>query len=497
MKEYYHPRDSFWDGKRKPFAIGVLFTFLFLQIVFLGNLSYLYGVVFESRYKTHRFDILNVNLDGNTSTIQNSISAAYSSLRGKDFFTLQEGTAAQYPSVQAARHAVCKGSYWAALVVEQDSSSRLSDALGGGAAAEMYDSSDAVTLVYNSAKYPAALASSVIGNLHTLVGAASAAYANVDSSAISRLNTSDTAAVHAFRTPISSKAMDIWPTNQSGRVLYNTVSIIFPIIQQFFFLMALNGLSNQYKLYTSMRMRYAIAMRTVLATTYTFISALSMSGYIWAFREDWPVDVGQFWLTCMLLWLYMIIHFALLDACLGFLPMSLMPFAVVTWVVLNVASTLYPFTLSPGWYKIGYSMPAYNAYNTLLDIWTKGCNPVLYRTLPILFSWAIIGIILAHVGMHQRCKKALQAELVEEEALQKRIEESTSRPTSTVVPHPPDPEMGPVPRATSLTPYSESVRQEISRIGVRMPFADTVETLGSLNLKRTKTAPATSNRSGR
>ena len=282
-----HPRDSFWDGKRKPFIIGVCFCFLLLQLLFLGNLSYLYGVVFKSSGRTHNLEVLNINLDTDASLVQGSITAAYSALEGDHFFSLQSRPSTEYSSVSAARQAVCQGHFWAALVVNEGASSRLSAALSGGEAADTYNSSDAVTLVYNSAKYTSASLGSVIGNLQTLLGAANSAYGAVDRTAATTLNTSSTAAVTAFRDPISSTAVDIMPTEQGPRVLYNTVSMVMPIIQQFFFLMALNGLSNTYKLYTSLRMRYALTMRGVLATVYTFISSLCMTGYIWAFREDW------------------------------------------------------------------------------------------------------------------------------------------------------------------------------------------------------------------
>ncbi|USW49984.1 hypothetical protein Slin15195_G033030 [Septoria linicola] len=407
-----HPRDTFWDGKRKPFLIGVCFTFLLLQILFLGNLSYLYGVVFKSSYRTHNLEILNVNLETSTSTVQGAVDAAYSRLQGDGFFSLQSRPSTQYNTVDAAREAVCKGHFWAAVVINEGASSRLSSALAGGEAAEIYDSSDAATLVINSAKYSTASLGEVVGNLQTLLAAASQAYTSVGRNASSTLDISSVAAVTAFRSPISSKTVDIMPTNQGPRVLYNTVSMVFPIIQQFFFLMALNGLSTTYKLYTSLRVRYAVFMRGFLGTVYTFISSLCMAGYMWAFREDWGVEAGQFVLTWMVLWLYMFINFGLLDTLTAFVPMSFVPFfmsvefkkngietpikdtadsALVTWVVINVASTIYPLALTAGFYHWGVALPAYNTYNLLVEVWTHGCNPMHAQCLGVLLpgpSWA-------------------------------------------------------------------------------------------------------------
>ena len=111
-----HPRDQFWDGKRKPFIIGVLFAFLLLQILFLGNMSYLYGVVFRSSYRVHNIHMLEVNLDTGSSVIQGSVEAAYEALHSDEFPTLITKSASDYPSLQAAQRAVCRGDYWLSLI---------------------------------------------------------------------------------------------------------------------------------------------------------------------------------------------------------------------------------------------------------------------------------------------------------------------------------------------------------------------------------------------
>ncbi|EME43035.1 hypothetical protein DOTSEDRAFT_173635 [Dothistroma septosporum NZE10] len=485
------PHDPYWNGKRRPFIIGVCFVFILLQLLFLADLSYLYGVVFRSGDKAHNLHILNVNLDANQSIVQQSISAAYSRLTGADYLELESRPSSEYSSIEAARSAVCRGDYWAAIVVNEGASERLSDALAGGAAANSYNSSQAVTLIYNTAKYSSITLGDIIGNLQTLVGAASVAHASIATDAITTLNTTSAAAVNAFRSPISSTAIDIMPTNQGSRVLYNTVSMVFPIIQQFFFLMAVNGLSSHYKLYTSLQVPYALLMRGVLSTIYTFISSLCMTGYIWAFCEGWAVDAGQFGLTWMVLWLYMFINFGILDAVTGFIPMSFVPFFIITWVVINVGSTISPLALMPGFYHWGVALPAHNTYNVLVNVWTSGCNPPLHQYLPILFAWAVLGVILANMGMYQRCNAAAKAEAEQEEAFQKRISASQSRETSANGSRAglEKAETAGTMRRISDAPYPQDLRAEVSRIGVRMPFADTVERFGSGNgLERSTTA---------
>lgn len=95
--------------------------------------------------------------------------------------------------------------------------------------------------------------------------------------------------------------------------------------------------------------------------------------------------------------------------------------ALITWVVLNVASILLPFELSPGFYKWAYAMPAHEVYLTLIDIWSGGCNPHLSYTLPILFSLEVLGWFLSSVGVYRRCHYAVIAEQAAQNAFQDRL----------------------------------------------------------------------------
>ncbi len=51
-------------------------------------------------------------------------------------------------------------------------------------------------------------------------------------------------------------------------------------------------------------------------------------------------------------------------------------------------------------------------YQTLLDIWSGGCNPQLHISLPIMFAWEIFGFLLSSLGIY---RKAHYASLGEEE----------------------------------------------------------------------------------
>ena len=131
-----------------------------------------------------------------------------------------------------------------------------------------------------------------------------------------------------------------------------------------------------------------------------------MSGYIWAFREGWTVKGKQFALTWMVLWLLMHIHFLIIDFCTAILPLPALPFFLLTWIIINITSSISPFESNPGFYRWGYALPTNEVYTVLTDIWSSGNVPQLHRALPIVFSWWVGGITLAIVGHGIRCHKA-------------------------------------------------------------------------------------------
>lgn len=152
----------------------------------------------------------------------------------------------------------------------------------------------------------------------------------------------------------------------------------------------------------------------ILSIVYTFIASLTVIGYIWAFRENWLVNRNQFALSWMVVELYMHVNFLVLDAATAFIPMSFIPFFVLTWAVINITSTIFPFELNPGFYRWGYALPAHPVFTILIQIWSGGCNNQLKSSLHVLFGWEIVGGVLAVLGSYRRNKVA-QWELEEEE----------------------------------------------------------------------------------
>jgi hypothetical protein len=198
--------------------------------------------------------------------------------------------------------------------------------------------------------------------------------------------------------------------------------IVLLLIQEFFFLGTINALSEAFRIYARVNPRRVIIFRAVISAAYTLSGSLCVTGMIWAFRENWNVDGRQFGLTWMIFWLFTHINILVLDSFTIWLPPPLVPMGLITWVVLNVASILVPYALTPGFYHWGYSLPAHNVYDVLGDIWSRGCNPKLHYALPILFSWEVIGLFLCALGVHKRAHFAIVKAEAEEKAFQLRLD---------------------------------------------------------------------------
>ncbi|TIA23360.1 hypothetical protein D6C83_08060, partial [Aureobasidium pullulans] len=407
-------RDPFWNGRKKPFMIAAIASFMLLQILFLVNMSYLFGSLFKSEHRVHNLNILTVDYDG--GVIGKSLQGAITQLKADTFPTFDIESSSKYPEVEDIVQAVRRGDHWAAVFTHAGASERLAAALGGGDAAAAYDPTNTITYVWNQVRYPAVEDATIKSSMSQLVAVARIAYNHMNGTgALQALNKNDPAALQAFLNPIQGGDINIMPTTQGTRVLYNTVAMVMPIIMQFFFLMAINGVSAEFNLYSHLPMLNNGIIRLVLSLSYTFVGSLCWAGYIWAFREDWSVGAGQFFCTWVIIWLFMHINFAVIDVATGFIPMKFLPFFVLTWVILNVTSTIWPFELAPGFYRWGYALPAHEVWQVLIQIWSGGAVDRLYQALPILFTWEIVFLPLAVIALNHRCAVAEREHKAKEE----------------------------------------------------------------------------------
>ncbi|EEU39815.1 uncharacterized protein NECHADRAFT_39320 [Fusarium vanettenii 77-13-4] len=394
-------RSPYWTQRWPQFIIPVTIVGIILQLLFLANMSYLYGVLFKSGSRAQALKVLAVDYDG--VEIGKSLSLAYQALEAKTFPTLEYRSISEYPNPDLLQEAVCKGGYWGAIYTHADASTRLMDAIQGKNTT-YYDPRKTVSYIFNGVYYPVITSSIIDPGMRALVSAASRIYCRVANEARLAVNLSDPISSNVFLNPIEASSIDLMPTSQGSRVLFNTVSMVMPILMQFFFSMAMNGIFTETGVFAKLSKRDIYAVRLIISKVYTLMCGICMSGYIWAFREDWGASRGQFFETWMCLWLYMEVNYLIVDSVLDVVvPIKFFAFFFLTWIILNVASTIWPFELSAGFYRWSYALPAHNTWTLLMTIWSGGCRAQNEVALPVLFTWWVVGHVTSAWAVRRRC----------------------------------------------------------------------------------------------
>ena len=392
-----------WHGRRLLAAKILMGAMVAILVVFLADLSYLFGGTFGVNHRVSALNLLVVDYDG--GPIGEAVTNAYNRLRSNEFPSLEFRPPSDYPEPSDVKRSICKADFWGAVYIHKNASARLAAAYEGGSAAEAFDPTDSITYIYNGARYPTTASGYLAPNFQALITATRAGYYQTEEgqSALRTVNSSDSAAVQAYLNPIQGTADIIRPTNQASRNLYNTINIVMAVLGQFFYVLAMNGIFDKLGIHKSMRIRDVWIMRFITGKVFSMLFALVVAGYIWAFREDWGVGGGQWALTWLTLWLFMDTNFQVLESTIGsFVPMAFTPFFLLTWFMVNVAACMFPFELVAGFYRIGYAMPAHSLWVILIRAWS-GCGNNLHIALPVLFSWWVVGHVAAYFSIRKRC----------------------------------------------------------------------------------------------
>ncbi|KAK0631242.1 hypothetical protein B0T14DRAFT_417627 [Immersiella caudata] len=400
---------------------AVVKKFILLQLLFLGLFAYIFGSLFQQDVHTHNLKVAFVDHDG--GAIGAAVRQAYSSLQGDNFPTLVEKPASDFPLAEDLKSAVCRIDYWAALHIQPGASSRLHDVLLDTRGA--YNRHDALAFIWNEARYSTVVGPAIVSNIAALSAAARIAYSTANGtgqvqSLIS--NSHADIALSALANPWELASVNIQPTKQGSRAIYNTIAIILVIIQDFFFLSIMNGLHQSFHVYSEIHPVRIVAFRNLFSLSYCLVGSLCVTASIWAFRSGWAVDGTQFALTWATLWLFGHINFQTFDVFTIWLPHPYVLLSLISWIIVNVTSTILPFELSPAVYRVGYVLPAHETYQVLIDVWSSVCNPQLHHALPVLFAWEVVMSVLSAVGVCRRIRGAARAEREEQTSFDERLD---------------------------------------------------------------------------
>lgn len=382
---------------------GVLFM-LWLLI----TCTYYFGILYKSSSRFHNIRVLAV--DNDDGVIGQSVRAAYQQLKAPGFLTLEFHSPEEYPTEDEMFQAVWQGDFWGAVSVNQGASARLEAALQGGQAAATYNPRRAINFIWNGQYYPAYAQQVVFAGVQTLIGASRLSYNLINGTQASTiLDEQDPAALQAFLNPIAAMEKNIQAASFGASVLLNTIGGVTPVLSQFFFLLVLAEVMHKHHLFSTLSVRSSLIARRLAGLIYGFGAALCQTAYTFEFRENWDVNGNQFVLSWMTYWLVMTAHELFLETIITLAPMQVMSFVVLAWGFLN-STTMSPLELQAGFFHWGVALPGHNAYLTLHTIWSGGARNRLYRTLPILFTWVVVGLVATTFAHFRACHLAYKVE---------------------------------------------------------------------------------------
>ncbi|KAH8695174.1 hypothetical protein BGW36DRAFT_360881 [Talaromyces proteolyticus] len=386
------------------FTVATVILAFSVLLLFLLNQIYMFGSTFQQASRSHDLQILLVNYDSNDGPIWNSLVNASRALQAATYPTIVIGNPTQYPDPASLVHSVQEDHYWGALYVHPGASDRFSAVVTGRISS--YNASNSISYVWNELRY-AAISLSVIQaalvELHT--AAQGILQASTARTLIEQPNITQTA-LSAYLTPLQAVEINLSPSPQASKAFYNTVIMAMAIVQQNVFLIAFSGMSTKFGLF-SQPFKFSAGLYIIVGLAYTFVGALVPTVCMWTFREGWAISGSQFVETWLVIWFAMHIYYQLIDGTLALFPLQVYSHLLVTFVFLNVTSTIFPVELSAGFYRWGQSLPAFEVLQLLFNIWSQS-SVRLYQSLPILFSWWVISASWSIAGLIKRRKDAAQ-----------------------------------------------------------------------------------------
>lgn len=407
------------DWKSLPLRFVKVYIVIF--IMWLGLLSVYWGALFRREDRVANMRIL-VAIDDQPFTLENGTAAA--PLVGEQFAYL----VSQYPdlgrfeiwnrseatAVAAAHNTtvllvlerkVHHQEVWAGILVPANMLATVYAQMAGANTSVPY-----ITAVYETGRHYLALSQYVSKNLRTLALAwalvnGPRAYADIIEQ---QLNSTEVQAlVEAAAALLGGLALlavpqfqfiDNRPAPSSAVLGPSELGLIYAQIfsfHQFNFLADLHNLIRE-----RLRFRHYIWYRILFSQVNFVVLSLVYGLMTLAFKVPTTTAFGH--LGFLVLWVTMYMFIAAsggLNECAGTIinfydVKYLLPPWIIINIVANIAPTFAPFVLSPGFYRYGYTMPMFNAYEALKVVFFNTWKGTLGRNYAVLAAWIVASNLL-------------------------------------------------------------------------------------------------------
>lgn len=281
--------------------------------VFWINISHLYGLFYNQGQYTRKAQVAIVDFDG--GVFGSSLLQAASSRNRTYGYPTYTVIPASATSPENIRQQVFDGTYWAAIYAFPGASDRF-EAVVNGSSAATYDPTKTLGYVTLTARYFAFYESNFYSTTLTVTSVASAIIAEQElavtlasrNAAIPALSSQAVAALGQPAQPIEIPAA-YEDFTADVRALLNTIGAVMPIIMQFFFLMAWNGISNGLHLFAAKNTQIHIRYRLIWALLWPLTTSLCSVGWTFTFKRNCSMNAWQFFALWATSWLFAMITF--------------------------------------------------------------------------------------------------------------------------------------------------------------------------------------------
>ncbi|CAK7221373.1 hypothetical protein SCUCBS95973_004474 [Sporothrix curviconia] len=416
---------------RKLFVKKLSMSAVFISICFWINVCWLLGSYYRNDDNMHRAEMLVVDYDGAAvgQALLTAVAATSSAGQLATNPTYRVVSADDYTAEDVQR-AVFKGYYWGAIYATAGATANFeaavkatsnvtSDALSTTVAE--YDPASAYMLVGNSARYAAFYPTVVLSNLEAVAADARLSFLQTtvadyllnasNSGAATTTQTLTTAQMAVALDPVGYTIVDTsyGSFTFGDRTVFNTLLIVVVVLNQFFFLMSLNGLAMAFGRYKNVRKTEYFRWRLGLSVGWTCLCSLFLTAWQLIFIESYPVTAGMFFALWTLYFAFSLIVFDVFDTAMAYVPAPYFSFFMFTWMITNVASAGCPIELSSFFYRVSWFFPAHAMWLAEQHIYSQGGAYPLADSLPILAAWLVLAKLCTLLTYAPRRKAAAEA----------------------------------------------------------------------------------------
>lgn len=394
----------------KDISIKILPAAVLLILVFWANLSNLLGAFYKQGNHTKRAHVPLVDFDGGAfgQAMIASAASLNQTYQNPTYIIVDPSTT----SPEQLRRDVFSGKYWTAIYTLPGASGRWTAATAG-TSTTAYDSTAVWAHVTFTARYYSFYEGNFYAPALNLLGQAGAIFSEtVAGPALANATALNSAAAQtAFVYP--AQTVEIFATGRdftaANKALVNTIGTVMPIIMQFFFTMAWNGISNGLHLFAAFDTRRHITWRCIISAAWPLVSSLCVTGWTWAFKGDYSLPAKEFFAYWAITWVFCIINIDLIDVLTTWIPIGFVPPFFLTWIITNVVSTIVPPSIANPWYAVHYFFPGLHWWQGCITIFSQGGNSHLNYNLPVLAAWLIIAKAASIFATTKRIKLGREA----------------------------------------------------------------------------------------